>query len=161
MWDAAVALSENKGLGTCKRCGKELQYRIDHTYANDPDEKEYTFVVTGAVRVGARLADGENCDAFLLVLRDTATGKEHVLPTFWAFGHTGAPRGGYTSPILTLDEWRRLFKKLEPEDPMQRIRERAYQLYEQRGHRAGHDVEDWLVAETEIMGRGRALAAAA
>lgn len=33
------------------------------------------------------------------------------------------------------------------------IRERAYQLYEQRGRQDGHDVEDWLEAEAEILGR--------
>ncbi len=32
------------------------------------------------------------------------------------------------------------------------IRERAYQLYEQRGRQDGHDVEDWLQAEAEIFG---------
>ena len=33
------------------------------------------------------------------------------------------------------------------------IRLRAYQLYEQRGHTPGHENEDWLVAEREILGR--------
>jgi hypothetical protein len=37
------------------------------------------------------------------------------------------------------------------------IRERAYQIYEQRGRRDGHDVEDWLQAESEIVGRKPAL----
>lgn len=161
LWQAATYLAESKGIGTCKKCGSELQYRVEHTYANDPEEKEYSFVVTGAVRTGARLGKDGNCDAFLLLLRDLATGKEQVLPTYWAFGQTGSPRGGYSSPILTMDEWRKLFKKLEPERPMQKIRERAYQLYEQRGRRSGHDVEDWLLAEAEIMGRGKGLAAAA
>jgi hypothetical protein len=32
------------------------------------------------------------------------------------------------------------------------IRLRAYQLYEQRGRQDGHDVEDWLQAEAEILG---------
>lgn len=31
------------------------------------------------------------------------------------------------------------------------IRERAYQLYERRGREDGHDVEDWLEAEAEIL----------
>lgn len=33
------------------------------------------------------------------------------------------------------------------------IKLRAYQLWEQRGHQDGHDVEDWLQAETEIFGK--------
>ncbi len=31
------------------------------------------------------------------------------------------------------------------------IRERAYELYEARGREDGHDLEDWLHAEEEIM----------
>jgi hypothetical protein len=34
----------------------------------------------------------------------------------------------------------------------ERIRERAYELYEARGREEGHDVEDWLEAESEIVG---------
>ena len=33
------------------------------------------------------------------------------------------------------------------------IRERAYQLFEERGYEHGHDVEDWLQAESEIIGK--------
>jgi hypothetical protein len=32
-----------------------------------------------------------------------------------------------------------------------KIRERAYELYETRGREDGHDIEDWLRAEEEIM----------
>ena len=32
------------------------------------------------------------------------------------------------------------------------IRLRAYQLFELRGCEHGHDMEDWLQAETEILG---------
>jgi hypothetical protein len=31
-----------------------------------------------------------------------------------------------------------------------RIRQRAYELYEARGRKDGHEVEDWLRAEEEI-----------
>jgi hypothetical protein len=31
-----------------------------------------------------------------------------------------------------------------------RIRETAYFLYEQRGHRSGHALEDWLEAEAQV-----------
>jgi hypothetical protein len=30
------------------------------------------------------------------------------------------------------------------------VRQRAYQLYEERGHEDGHDLEDWLRAEAEM-----------
>ena len=32
------------------------------------------------------------------------------------------------------------------------VRNRAYQLFEERGYEHGHDVDDWLRAEAEIMG---------
>jgi hypothetical protein len=35
----------------------------------------------------------------------------------------------------------------------EQIRFRAYQLYEERGYTPGHEAEDWLVAEREILGR--------
>jgi hypothetical protein len=33
------------------------------------------------------------------------------------------------------------------------IRQRAYHFFEQRGYEHGHDLEDWLRAEAEIMGK--------
>jgi len=33
----------------------------------------------------------------------------------------------------------------------EQIRARAYQLYERRGKIEGHDVEDWLQAEAELL----------
>ena len=38
-------------------------------------------------------------------------------------------------------------------DLEEQIRIRAYQLYEQRGYTPGHENEDWLVAEREILSR--------
>jgi hypothetical protein len=35
----------------------------------------------------------------------------------------------------------------------EQIRQRAYSFYEQRGRREGHDLDDWLQAETELTGR--------
>jgi hypothetical protein len=32
-----------------------------------------------------------------------------------------------------------------------RIRELAYELYERRGHKPGHEEQDWLQAEREII----------
>lgn len=33
----------------------------------------------------------------------------------------------------------------------ERIARRAYELYEQRGRQGGHDVEDWLKAEQQLL----------
>jgi hypothetical protein len=42
----------------------------------------------------------------------------------------------------------------------QQIRQRAYELYEQRGRTDGHDLDDWLQAERGIKGRQANAAAA-
>ena len=34
---------------------------------------------------------------------------------------------------------------------LEQIRIRAYELFEQRGRQEGHEVEDWLQAETEVL----------
>jgi hypothetical protein len=39
------------------------------------------------------------------------------------------------------------------------IRLRAYKLYEQRGHEHGHDLDDWLIAEAEVVGKAYAQSA--
>lgn len=36
------------------------------------------------------------------------------------------------------------------EDKSERIRRRAYEIYEQRGRQDGQEVEDWLRAEQEV-----------
>jgi len=33
------------------------------------------------------------------------------------------------------------------------IRRRAHQLYEERGCEPGHELDDWLLAEAEIIGK--------
>jgi len=40
------------------------------------------------------------------------------------------------------------------------IRVRAYRFYEERGCEDGHDLEDWLQAEAEIVGKKSAAAQA-
>jgi hypothetical protein len=35
----------------------------------------------------------------------------------------------------------------------EKIRLRAYELYEQRGREEGHDFEDWLQAESEVLSK--------
>ena len=45
-------------------------------------------------------------------------------------------------------------KSTEPAAPPdkieEKVRRRAYELYELRGNQDGHDVDDWLTAEAEI-----------
>ncbi len=36
------------------------------------------------------------------------------------------------------------------EEQLEKVRRRAYELYEARGQEDGHDVEDWLQAEAEV-----------
>jgi Protein of unknown function (DUF2934) len=40
-----------------------------------------------------------------------------------------------------------------PELTEELIRVRAYQFFEERGCEHGHDLEDWLRAEAEILGK--------
>lgn len=150
--DAAIAISEGRAIGACKKCGKALQYRIDHTYPSDPSGEERGFIVTRAVRLWKPLEVEDQYDPFLLVLRDIQTGKEQILPTFWSHGQGNAQRGGQFPPLLSLEEWRTLFRRLdsssfELEDA---IRVRACEIYEQRGKHDGRAVDDWLQAEAEL-----------
>ena len=45
----------------------------------------------------------------------------------------------------------RSIKTAQSSDIENRIRDRAYQLYEQRGSVDGFALDDWLQAETEVM----------
>jgi Protein of unknown function (DUF2934) len=40
-----------------------------------------------------------------------------------------------------------------PADLQDQIRIRAYELYERRGCEPGHEVEDWALAEKEVLAR--------
>jgi len=40
----------------------------------------------------------------------------------------------------------------DPSPLQERIAIRAYELYVERGYQDGRDLEDWLAAETELMG---------
>jgi hypothetical protein len=37
-----------------------------------------------------------------------------------------------------------------PADIQEQVRRRAFELYEQRGSKDGHDLDDWLQAESEL-----------
>ena len=47
------------------------------------------------------------------------------------------------------NDWRR-DQLIEPQVAKSAIRQRAYQLYEQRGKQPGRALDDWLTAELEI-----------
>ena len=51
-------------------------------------------------------------------------------------------------------------QQLSPPELEEEIRCRAYELYEQRGRLDGNDLDDWLQAETDLLGQ-RAESAAA
>ena len=42
-------------------------------------------------------------------------------------------------------------KNEEPQDITAQIRERAYELYQLRGQIDGHDLDDWLLAESQLI----------
>ena len=44
-------------------------------------------------------------------------------------------------------------------DLQDEIRARAYELYEQRGREDGHDLDDWLQAESEVTQIAKPVAA--
>ena len=47
------------------------------------------------------------------------------------------------------------------ESVQEQIRIRAYELYEERGRGDGHDVEDWLQSESEVIAKRTEIEAAA
>jgi len=55
------------------------------------------------------------------------------------------PKDRVTAPIQAESQHRYY------EDLGSRIAERAYELYVQRGQEHGHDIEDWLEAERQIL----------
>ncbi|HTU36281.1 MAG TPA: DUF2934 domain-containing protein [Candidatus Acidoferrum sp.] len=162
MRDAAVSLSENHAIGACEKCGKPLHYQLDHVNSNDPTGKQHTFKVTRAVRLRTRPAKNEKYDPFLLLLRDVETGAEQILPVFWMEGESAAQRGGPFSPAMTLQQWKELFRRLDADfvDLNERIRMRAYEIYDQRGRSDGYALNDWLQAQAELTADAALLAAA-
>jgi len=45
----------------------------------------------------------------------------------------------------------RTSQAVQPPDQIQEwIRQRAHEIYEARGRQDGHDLDDWLIAESEV-----------
>ena len=111
IYEAATNLSAGKAIGPLCKCGAELEYKVKRTYANDGTTATYT--VKRAAGLNPELPSDTGAYApFLLLLRDDETGKESFLPTFWASGESKLTRGEQYPPIMSLDEWRELFRKL-------------------------------------------------
>ncbi|MGH9685944.1 MAG: DUF2934 domain-containing protein [Candidatus Acidiferrales bacterium] len=153
-WEAAVALSSEEPIGVCKKCGELLQYRIEGVRALDSGRKGDYFVVTRSIRLRPKLLAGESYDPFLLVLRHKESGAEGIMPAYWSYGKGTAQRGGQFSPLLSVQEWKSLFRRLDAtfDKLEERIKSRAYELYERRGKTPGRALEDWLQAEAELTG---------
>jgi Protein of unknown function (DUF2934) len=73
-----------------------------------------------------------------------------------------APEAKVAPTVKTTPEARKLEvvkndsrKNLVPINLEDEIRQRAYELYQQRGSRAGSEAEDWLTAESEVLQRYR------
>ncbi len=160
--EAATALSENRAIGSCEKCGKPLQYHLDHLNSGDPTGKQHTYKVTRAVRLRTRPTKNEKYDPFLFLLRDIEGGNEQILPVFWMEGDKTPQRGGHLSPAMTLEEWKILFRRMDAnfDDLQERTRLRAYELYEQRGRIDGHALDDWLQAQAELTAEIEVRAAA-
>ena len=41
----------------------------------------------------------------------------------------------------------------DPQGLKSQIRQRAFELYQERGRDEGHELDDWLLAEAEISGK--------
>ena len=44
----------------------------------------------------------------------------------------------------------------QPQDMTDQVRARAYELYEVRGREEGHDLDDWLLAELQLIQKPQA-----
>ena len=81
-------------------------------------------------------------------IRIHSHGKRAILPYI---------RGTMATPVKRSAPARKIPDSAQLEE---QIRLRAYELYEARGREHGHDLDDWLQAEGEILGKQRKAAAA-
>jgi hypothetical protein len=61
-------------------------------------------------------------------------------------GKTIRPKKDLVTPQIEAESQHRYF-----EDLSSRLAKKAYELYVQRGQEHGHDIEDWLEAERQIL----------
>jgi hypothetical protein len=62
--------------------------------------------------------------------------------------------------IMKPDSGNKPIAIVEPPRIEEEIRKRAYELFEARGREEGHELEDWLRAEEEIIGHRNVAVAA-
>jgi hypothetical protein len=81
-----------------------------------------------------------------------------ICKEYFYMARTKTPRNGDagnkpvapTSQIAFVSEVKKNFSSVDIEAE---IRRRAYELYQERGETPGHEDEDWLVAEREVLAR--------
>ena len=54
---------------------------------------------------------------------------------------------------ISISQGKQNVSKESSAEMLEKIRLRAYQLYEQRGRVEGREVEDWLKAESEVIAK--------
>jgi len=65
------------------------------------------------------------------------------------------------TPILLAETDTTFSIDLQEIDLQEQVRRRAFEIYEQRGREDGHNVEDWLQAEAEVLSqRSKAISVA-
>lgn len=115
LYEAALVLSRGEALPECK-CGEAVRYYMDFQFANEkkePLDTVQTYKVLRVARLYSRLRpDGYDPFLFLLQHEDNARDKK-VWPIFWAPDKKGKIRGGQFPPLLSSQDWKRLFRKLE------------------------------------------------
>lgn len=72
----------------------------------------------------------------------TSAGTPHAGRSREMAKATMTPRGGAPVPQSAAPT--------SPESRMDRISQRAYEIYQRRGGQGGHEMDDWLQAEREI-----------
>jgi hypothetical protein len=71
--------------------------------------------------------------------------------------------GQFWAEVIPMSPKTPISIRLKPPDAEveEQIRQRAHQLYEERGRLDGNAMEDWLIAEEEVLGSRQAKAATA
>ena len=65
-----------------------------------------------------------------------------------------------TTPVIPINaETKKSASNPIPTNLEEAIRIRAYELYQERGATPGHEHEDWVIAEREILGRAQSQSA--
>jgi hypothetical protein len=111
LYKAAIALSKGHPL-LCAECRKPLRMYHEFAFANAKGEKN-CYEVTRIARLYTRNTRKDGYDPFLFRLQhcDDLTNVQ-VWPVFWAPGRKGRMLWGQFSPLLSQQDWKKLFRKL-------------------------------------------------